>query len=1147
MHPATDTRAPDTSDLDARSAQRAGRLLWTFAALLIIVSGALLAAALGVLRQQTLDSGARLTDSLSRLVEEQTSRTLQAVDQRLELAAKGLRLLEAASQLNETSARTFLQQQLQALPFVRAIWVLDAQGRVVFGTDAGNLGVDLADGAHFQAHRQQPDTNFMIGAPVRSSTTRTWLLSASRRLPTVAGDFKGIVVAAIEPTYFDQLWRNVDLGAGGAIALVRRDRTLMMRSPFDETQMARALPADYPFFNPPLAGLREGHFQAVSPVDGERRNLAFRQLDIQPDLLVVVGLSSAEVLAPWRRQAQLAAGVWAAGTLVVLALVTVLRRAQRALHNSREDLSITLNSIGDAVIATDTASRVARMNPTAVRLCGWPLHEARGQPLETVFHIVAADTRAPRPNPVAEVLQSDRVRALANHTLLLSRDGREYPIADSAAPIRDAAGRTVGVVLVFSDVSEAYAAESALRSSELRYRSLFENNPHPMWVFDPASLRFLAVNDAAIAHYGYSRDEFLAMRLPDIRPPDDVQRLQARVQQIAGQSLTEPTVWTHKCKDGRLIRVAIASHSFQFGDTAARLVLVTDVTEAERARQEQERLAAELDRHRNHLEVLVAQRTAELAQAQRQAEDASRAKSSFLANMSHEIRTPMNAILGLNHLLLQDNPRPEQAGRLARIDSAGQHLMSIINDVLDLSKIEAGHVELEEIDFQVGTLLDHVQFIVGEAARSKGLHLAVEAAGMPAWLRGDLTRLRQALLNYVGNAIKFTAQGHVTVRAELLQERGDDLLLRFSVEDSGVGVDPVQVPRLFQLFEQAEQSTARSYGGTGLGLAINARIAQLMGGEVGARSEPGRGSTFWFTCRLARGRPMATDLDATTDADPRARLREAHRGRCVLVVEDHDVNREIVKAMLDAVGLRVEVAEDGAQALQCAEARPYDAVLMDVQMPGMDGITATRQMRQLPGWHGVPIIALTANAFDEDRRACLDAGMNDFIVKPTSPALLYTTLLRWLSAPAAATAAAAPPAPPLAPPPAVMARGLSLEARQMQLQALSALDMQRGLAAVDGQLGSYFNLLGNMLSSARSDLRLLLADAADPSAWDSLQAMHKLRGGAAMLGADALAQAAQSAEYAARLLEPAARADARLLAALHTAAEELERLAAALG
>ena len=775
--------------------------------------------------------------------------------------------------------------------------------------------------------------------------------------------------------------------------------------------------------------------------------------------------------------------------------------------------------------------------------------------------------------------------------------------------------------------------EQQVSASGALLQSVIDNTPAMIYAKDLEG-RYLIANRSYAEMLDTTPAAIAGKTASDLFPSEAAARMMRNDREVMVRG--EPVVREEAMAHGPPGRTYLAT-SFPLRSDAGRIDgvggIATDITE--RKRNE-----LELEHHRNHLEQLVAERTLELASAKEAAEAATQAKSAFLANMSHEIRTPMNAIVGLTYLLQRSERGPNEQAKLRKISDAAQHLLSIINDILDISKIESGKLALEETDFDLDSLLMNRVFnLVSDRAQAKGLEIILDIdPGIPPALRGDPIRFSQLVLNYTSNAIKFTERGSIILRARVEQDFGADILLRFEVQDTGLGIEAAQLARLFEPFQQSDSSTTRKFGGTGLGLAINRHLATLMGGEVGATSEPGVGSTFWFTARLRKSadrvqrkiharlrgsrvlvaddsadardvmsnmltsfglrvttteggsaavmateaadlqgdpfdllvidwrmpgmdgieaarrvtelklrRPptyvmvtafdepglkekagqigfssvlvkpvtastlhdtLSTMIEGASQAHPspsqasaaERALRMEHQGKRLLLAEDNPVNREVTLELLRDVGFTVDIATNGAEAVERARLDRYDLVLMDMQMPEMDGLEATRAIRALSRWSHTPIIAMTANAFGEDRSACLAAGMNDHLGKPAAPADLFAILLHWLTKSDGATHHLGPATPPTAP------DGRDRDA------ALRSVDVPKLLSQVKHDARFFRRLLQLAAEEHHADAARLLDCAARGDLEAAFKIAHHIKGTAGQIQAMELHASASRAE-----------------------------------
>ena len=914
--------------------------------------------------------------------------------------------------------------------------------------------------------------------------------------------------------------------------------------------------------------------------------------------------------------------------------ITEQKKANEALRESEESLAITLNSIGDAVIATDVDGCVTRMNPTAQRLTGWLLKDALNQPLSEVLRLINADTRAPMASPVLLVMAHGQAIGLANDTVLIARDGREYQIADSAAPIRDARNEIVGVVLVFSDVSEHYRMEQALRENDrilqesqwvARIGSYSTDVIAQTWTVSRGMYAVLGIDES----YPLTLESWIGVIHPDWR--DELVDYYLRI--FADKTRFDYAYKIIRPNDGAE-RWVQGIGEFEYDDQTNPIRMVgtiQDITERKLAENE-------LEQYREHLETVVVSRTEELEHAKDAAEAASQAKSAFLANMSHEIRTPMNAIIGLSQLTLDTRLDEQQYDYVTKVLRSSRALLGILNDILDYSKIEAGRIEIESIDFSLEDVLRATCDLFSVRAEEKGVELFIDIApDVPLALVGDPLRIGQVISNLVGNAIKFTERGEIHLRVDPIAQSTSGVSLRFAVRDTGIGLTPEQSARLFQPFVQADMSFSRRFGGSGLGLTICKQMVDLMGGQLTLSSELGQGSTFAFTvplrvslalpaARAAERGPLAltarralvvddkeTSLDilrsilerwnlkVSTATSGEAGLRlfdeakargepydlllldwkmpgmngleivhsiehgdrpptvimvtaygrdellktagishidailpkpvtpsslfdiliqlqhgkplppgevgdlfadtrvilERIRGARILLVEDNEINQQIACEFLVKGGLAVTVASNGQEAVELVQRLTFDAILMDIHMPVMDGFEATRRIRALAAGQDLPILAMTAAAMAQDRQATAAAGMNDHIAKPVDPLELAAALTRWIKP----TAGAAPGLDS----PQTIAATLSPADSEALERALPGCSVGEGLRRMSGNRELYGRLLqsfANRLGSAAATLRdLLQADDLERLYFEA----HNLKGEAGNIGYDSMA------------------------------------------
>ena len=877
-------------------------------------------------------------------------------------------------------------------PEVHFFQVLDKEGDLLASSEETLNFSNIATREDLELIQSASDIGTHYSRVQKLKGSGKSFVTASRAILNARGEFQGVVAMPLDLEDFTNLFSKIDAGTRGMISLRRSDDSrLVVRFPDTEHEVNR--PAlEIPPYKKIKEGALNGVIRYVGKSDGVERIFAFHRIERAP-FFVMVGRSTEEGFALWRQTAMLASLL----TVFILAYTGFIlyrnNKAQDSLRISEQRLQMAseiarqawfdLNpQTGEVVVSEHYPGMLGyRREEFKSSVKNWleNIHPDDLAAVESAYHNAISTGETAR--------MTYRRRSKAGEWVWMESTGR---IVD-----RDNEGKPLRLVGIHMDITARKRTETELAELsrnlatqvEERTRLLHEREQRlaetqriahlGSWEFDIAAQQ-LTWSDETFRIAGLEQRETaptLEEYLASIHP-DDINAFQVAVNRAVTEQIPYEIELRHRRPDGSYnITLTRGLPMVEGGEVVKLVGSVLDIAE---------RKAVELA----------------LAQAKQAAEMASISKSAFLANMSHEIRTPLNAIIGLTHLLQKKTVDTESADKLVRIHASGKHLLHLINDILDFSKIEAGKMVIVREPMDVRAIPNNVVSILAESASAKGISLHTEINSLPGILSGDPVRITQALLNLAGNAIKFTHSGSVTIRTIKECESETQIKLRFEVVDTGIGIAAEKLPNLFTAFEQADSSMSKRFGGTGLGLAITHKLAELMGGDAGATSTPGLGSTFWFSAIFDKIDDSSSALSAPPLNNACREIVERYAGSCILLVEDDEINQMVAQENLADAGLEVEIAGDGLEALtKMQEAVPgqYAMILMDMQMPNMDGLEATREIRKLPVAKNLPIIAMTANAFNEDRERCFNAGMNDFIAKPVDPEQMFETILRWLS------------------------------------------------------------------------------------------------------------------------------------------------------
>ncbi|MDP1865470.1 MAG: PAS-domain containing protein [Bradyrhizobium sp.] len=907
--------------------------------------------------EDAITQGKRTALNFAEVLSEHTALTFENVERTLREAGKVRKDSLDGDYATPEDTNAALRLLMKTSPVVVAVGWTDASGELKAHSYPGPPPrTNISGMSHFDSQRDGGENRLHIAPPFRSALSNKWFTAASLRLNNDDGTFAGVLTAPLDQSYFIKIYRSIDLGTDGSILLMHTNGQVLAREPGIDGIIGKSF-AGGPLLTTHLPKADAGSYETTSVIDGKPRLASYKAIRGLP-LVLLVSYTRADALRPWYRH------VMIFGPLVALVVAAILlgsilslRQAKvveeksrilelksRELEQTNQRFDIALSNMPNGLCMWDKEQRLVISNDRYREMYGLTHDQVKpGVSLREVLETHLANGQS------SELSIDEYIKVVVSQTAQthVLADGRTVAMRRQATP-------DGGWIATHEDISEQKRAEALLRTTldtmdqgliaVDRHGTAFLMNARVLHLLGlPREFAVTRPHKNEILEYQRRNGEFSSEQ-QFTQVTNDIEERRQAIYERERPNGTVLEVRTVPTPDGGFVRT--------YSDVTARR-------------------AAE----------------AELRREKDRAESAARATSEFLANMSHELRTPLTAIIGVSDMLLSRPQSPERQRQFTEMQrSAGQGLLGIINNILDFSKIEAGQLGLEAAPFSLMDVAEGCVSLVHEQAEHKGLEVtAVIGENAPDWVLGDATRLRQVLTNLTANGVKFTPSGTVTLTVDGVPGMKDSV--RFAVTDTGIGIKAESLSTIFQRFAQADSSTTRRFGGTGLGLAISRRLVALMGGNLEVQSKLGGGSTFSFIIEL----PRCSKVELAS-RPPLPMSRGSYR---LLLAEDNAVNRQLIKAMLEQAGHEVWAVNDGAEAVRIAVRNPFDAILMDVQMPDMDGYAATQAIRKaMQDGPSLPIIALTANALSGEAAKCLAAGMSAHVPKPVNWPTLFATIDR---------------------------------------------------------------------------------------------------------------------------------------------------------